>query len=183
MFISATIHTPAASVYANYASSARKESFLIPGFFLAGLIAAAMPLVAGFIGILTMTAYGPESGLSSYLNIAQLAIDSGPILGGIALAAVLAAVISSGAPILLASATMLVNDWIPGSKHYSSDKKLLAYKLVTVVYGVVAALIAWLGNKKIFEVYGPNFTIGDGYTFKWGFYSCLLYTSPSPRDS
>ena len=41
---------------------------------------------------------------------------------------------------------MLVNDWIPGSKHYSSDKKLLAYKLVTVVYGVVAALIAWLGN-------------------------------------
>ena len=146
MFISATIHTPAASVYANYASSARKESFLIPGFFLAGLIAAAMPLVAGFIGILTMTAYGPESGLSSYLNIAQLAIDSGPILGGIALAAVLAAVISSGAPILLASATMLVNDWIPGSKHYSSDKKLLAYKLVTVVYGVVAALIAWLGN-------------------------------------
>ena len=139
MFISATIHNPAASVYANYASSARKESFLIPGFFLAGLIAAAMPLAAGFIGILTMTAYGPESGLSSYLNIAQLAIDSGPILGGIALAAVLAAVISSGAPILLASATMLVNDWIPGSKHYSSDKKLLAYKLVTVVYGVVAA--------------------------------------------
>ena len=74
MFISATIHTPAASVYANYASSARKESFLIPGFFLAGLIAAAMPLVAGFIGILTMTAYGPESGLSSYLNLSLIHI-------------------------------------------------------------------------------------------------------------
>ena len=146
MFISATIHTPAASVYANYASSARKESFLIPGFFFAGLIAAAMPIVAGFIGILTMSEYGPESGLSSYLNIAQLAIDGGPILGGIALAAVLAAVISSGAPILLASATMFVNDWIPGSKNFSSDKKLRAYKLVTVIYGLIAALIAWLGN-------------------------------------
>lgn len=146
MFISATIHTPAASVYANYASSAKKESYLIPGFFLAGVIAALMPLVAGFIGILTMATYGSESGLSSYLNIAQLAIDSGPILGGIALAAVLAAVISSGAPILLASATMFVNDWVPGSKNFTSDQKLLAYKIVTVVYGTVAALIAWLGN-------------------------------------
>lgn len=146
LFISATIHTPAASVYANYASSAARQEYLIPGFFLAGIIAALMPLVAGFIGILTMATYGSEAGLGSYLNIAQLAMDSGQILGGIALAAVLAAVISSGAPILLASATMFVNDWVPGSKNFSSDKKLMAYKIVTVVYGSAAAVIAWLGN-------------------------------------
>lgn len=146
LFISATIHTPAASVYANYASSAAKEEYLIPGFFLAGVIAAIMPLVAGFIGILTMATYGSDSGLSSYLNIAQLAIDTGPILGGIALAAVLAAVISSGAPILLASSTMFVNDWIPASKNYSDEKKLKAYKIVTVVYGSSAAIIAYVGN-------------------------------------
>lgn len=146
LFISATIHTPAASVYANYASSAAKQDYLIPGFFLAGIIAALMPLVAGFIGILTMATYGSESGLSSYLNIAQLAMDTGPILGGIALAAVLAAVISSGAPILLASATMFVNDWIPAAKEYDSDRKLRAYKIVTVLYGTAAAVIAWLGN-------------------------------------
>ncbi len=124
LFISATIHTPAASVYANYASSAAKQEYLIPGFFWAGVIAAIMPVVAGGIGILTMVKYGAESGLSGYLNIAQLAIDTGPLLGGIALAAVLAAVISSGAPILLASATMLVSDWIPASKGWSSDTKL-----------------------------------------------------------
>lgn len=146
VFISATIHTPAASVYTNYASSAARQDYLIPGFFLAGLVAALMPLVAGFIGILTMATYGSESGLSSYLNIAQLAIDSGPVLGGIALAAVLAAVISSGAPILLASATMFVNDWVPNSKNFSSGKKLRAYKAVTVLYGTVAATVAWLGN-------------------------------------
>lgn len=146
LFISATIHTPAASVYANYASSAAKQDYLIPGFFLAGIIAAIMPLIAGFIGILTMATYGSESGLSSYYNIAQLAIDTGPILGGIALAAILAAVISSGAPILLASSTMFVNDWIPASKNYSSDQKLRAYKIVTVIYGTSAAVIAWLGN-------------------------------------
>lgn len=146
LFISATIHTPAASVYANYASSAGKQDYLIPGFFLAGIVAAMMPMVAGFIGILTMATYGSESGLTSYLNIAQLAMDTGPILGGIALAAVLAAVISSGAPILLASATMFVNDWIPAAKDYDSDKKLRAYKIVTVIYGTAAAVIAWLGN-------------------------------------
>ena len=119
MFISATIHTPAASVYCNYASSAAKEDYLIPGFFGAGVIAALMPLIAGFIGILTMAAYGSEEGLSGYENIARLALDGGEILGGIALAAVLAAVISSGAPILLASSTMFVNDWIPDSKNFS----------------------------------------------------------------
>jgi Na+/proline symporter len=146
LFIAATIHTPAASVYANYASSAAKQEYLIPGFFLAGCIAALMPLVAGFIGILTAVSYGSEAGLSGYLNIAQLAIDTGPLLGGIALAAVLAAVISSGAPILLGSATMLVNDWIPASKYYSSEKKLLAYKLVTVIYGSGAAFCAWYFN-------------------------------------
>ena len=73
-------------------------------------------------------------------------MDTGPILGGIALAAVLAAVISSGAPILLASATMFVNDWIPAAKEYDSDRKLRAYKIVTVLYGTAAAVIAWLGN-------------------------------------
>ena len=146
LFISATIHTPAASIYANYASSAARQNYLIPGFFLAGCLAALMPLVAGFIGVLTLASYGTESGLRGYLNIAQLAIDSGPILAGIALAAVLAAVISSGAPILLASATMFVNDWVPGAKNFSSEKRLRAYKIVTVVYGSVAAVIAWLGN-------------------------------------
>jgi SSS family solute:Na+ symporter len=146
LFISATIHTPAASVYANYASSAAKQEYLIPGFFWAGVIAAVMPVVAGGIGILTMVKYGAESGLSGYLNIAQLAIDTGPLLGGIALAAVLAAVISSGAPILLASATMLVSDWIPRSKNWSSDQKLNHYRAVRHT-GCISRVVTefWLG--------------------------------------
>ncbi len=174
LFISATIHTPAASVYANYASSAAKESYLVPGFFIAGIVAALMPLVAGFIGILTMATYGAESGLTSYLNISQLASDTGPILGGIALAAVLAAVISSGAPILLASATMFVNDWVPGAKNFSSDQQLRAYKIVTVVYGSAAAVIAWLGNiTSVLQLLLLGFAmvvppaIAVGYVFYW----------------
>lgn len=146
LFFSATLHTPAASVYANYSASAAKESYLIPGFLLAGLLAAIMPLLAGFIGLEAMARYGAESGLSSYRNITQLATDTGPVIGGIALAAVLGALISSGAPILLGTATMFVNDWVPGSKHFPTLKKLKAYKLSAALFGTVATIIAWQAN-------------------------------------
>ena len=82
LFIAATIHTPAISIHANFANSAAREDYLVKAYFFAGIIAALMPLVAGFIGVLTMATYGSESGLSGYLNIAQLAIDTGPVLGG-----------------------------------------------------------------------------------------------------
>jgi len=144
--LSATLHTPAASVYANYAASAKTEKSLIPAFLLAGVIAALMPFIAGLIGLEAFAKYGAGAGLSSYRNITQLAIDTGPIIGGIALAAVLAALISSGAPILLGSATMFVNDWIPGSKQFSKEKRLKAYKLTAVIYGLVATFIAWQAN-------------------------------------
>jgi len=146
LFFSATLHTPAASVYANYASSAKAEKLLIPGFLLAGALAAVMPFFAGLIGIEAFARYGAESGLSSYRNITQLATDTGPIIGGIALAAILAALISSGAPMLLGGATMFVNDWIPGSKNFSSEKRLKAYKLTAVLYGLLATTIAWKGD-------------------------------------
>jgi len=145
LFISATIHTPSVSIYANMANSAAKESYLIKGFIMAGIFCCLVAWIAGFIGILTMATYGPESGLSSYRNITQLAVDTGPILGGIALAAVVAAVISTGAPVLLASATMFVNDWLPSAKKLSSKQQLRTYKIIAVVYGLIGVFIACLG--------------------------------------
>ena len=115
MFFSATIHTPAASVYVNFSSAARSEKTLAPAFLLGGAVAALMPLLAGLVGVLALARYGYDSGLASYRSITQVAIDISPILGGVAVAAILAAVISSGGPILLASATMVVRDWVPGS--------------------------------------------------------------------
>ena len=152
LFFSATLHTPAASVYVNFSTSAKSERNLIPSFFVAGLMAASMPFLAGIVGMEALAKYGSESGLAGYRNITQLATDVGPIVGGIALAAILAALISSGAPILLASSTMLVNDWIPGSKNFDSDKKLRAYKITTVLYGLVATVIAWQAQSAISSV-------------------------------
>ena len=40
---------------------------------------------------------------------------------------------------------MFVNDWLPGAKNLNSDQQLRAYKIVTVIYGSVAAIIASLG--------------------------------------
>ena len=144
MFFAAAVHTPAASVYTNYSTAATAERHIAPAFLLAGVIAGLMPILAGLIGILTTARYGLDAGLSGYRNLTTLASEISPIMGGIALAAVLAAVISSGGPILLSSATMFVRDWLPFTRSYSSDRQLTAYRITTTVYAFVAAIAAWL---------------------------------------
>lgn len=146
MFFSATIHTPAASVYVNFASAAKSERSIVPAFILGGAIAAMMPLLAGWIGMQTLAVYGASSGLRSYAAITQLALDISPLIGGLALAAVLAAVISSGGPILLASATLLLKDWVPAYGRMSPERRLVALRVVTVIYGLIAAVLAWKGQ-------------------------------------
>ena len=146
MILSAVIHTPAASVYVNFSTAARNERVLVWAFLLAGLVGALMPLLAGVVGMETLAQYGAEAQLSSYNTITRLATDVNPWLGGIALAAIVAAVISSGGPILLSSATMFVNDWLPFAARMSSSGRLRSFRVTTVVYGLVAATIAWLGN-------------------------------------
>jgi Na+/proline symporter len=103
-----------------------------------------MPLLAGLIGIITLAEYGYGAGLRSYTNITQLATDINPVVGGIALAAVLAAVISSGGPILLSSATMFVRDWLRFTNKFSPERQLKYYRVTTVVYGFISAIAAWL---------------------------------------
>ena len=143
MFFSATVHTPAASVYVNFATAARSHRAIVPAFLLAGLLAAVMPLLAGIIGMETLARYGSESGLRSYASITRLAVDLDPWLGGLALAAVLAAVISSGGPILLAGATLFLRDWVPSYRGLSDARQLRALRVTTTIYGIGAALIAW----------------------------------------
>ena len=146
MFFSATIHTPAASIYVNFSSAARRERDLVPAFIAGGLIASVMPFLAGWIGMETLATYGSESGLRSYSLLTEMAVSLSPWIGGIAVAAILAAVISSGGPILLSSSTLFVQDWLPSSRQMSSERRLRAYRITTVVYGLIAASIAWLGN-------------------------------------
>jgi solute:Na+ symporter, SSS family len=144
MFFSASVHTPAASVYTNYATAAKSEKIIIPSFLLAGVIAGLMPILAGVIGILTIANYGLDTGTAGYTNLTKVATDISPLVGGVALAAVLAAVISSGGPILLSSSTMFVRDWLTFTTDYSPEKKLKAYRITTAIYGLVAAFCAWM---------------------------------------
>ena len=85
MFFAAAVHTPAASVYTNYSTAARSERHIAPAFLLGGLIAAAMPMLAGLIGILTTAKYGLDTGLGGYRNLTTLASEISPVVGGIAL--------------------------------------------------------------------------------------------------
>ncbi|MEE2775520.1 MAG: hypothetical protein VYE73_01990 [Acidobacteriota bacterium] len=146
MFFSAAVHTPAASIYVNFSSAAKSEKSIVPAFMWAGVIASVMPFLAGGIGVLTLAEYGASAQGSGYSLITRLATQLDPLIGGVALAAVLAAVISSGGPILLSSSTMFVTDWIPGAKAWSSEKKLKAFRITTAAYGLLAATIAWQGQ-------------------------------------
>ncbi|HSC27651.1 MAG TPA: hypothetical protein VLD67_10275 [Vicinamibacterales bacterium] len=148
MIFAAAIHTPAASIYANFSTAARSSRLLIPGFLLGGLLAGCMPLLAGLIGMQALARFGSDGGLSGYSNITALAVEINPWLGGLALAAVLAAVISSGGPVLLSSATMFVRDWLPASRHWQPDRKLRAYRITTVVYGTLSAALAWIAARE-----------------------------------
>lgn len=146
MFFAAAVHTPAASIYVNFSSAAKDEKSVVPAFLLAGAIASVMPVLAGGIGILTLAEYGEDATASGYTLLTRFATSLDPWIGGLALAAVLAAVISSGGPILLSSATMFVTDWIPGSDRWGSERKLKAFRLTTIVYGIVGATVAWQGQ-------------------------------------
>ncbi len=143
MFFSATVHTPAVSVYANFASAARRERDVMPAFLLAGAVASTMPVLAGLVGLLTLAHYGVAAeGVTSYRAITQLALEIHPVVGGVALAAILAAVISSGGPILLASSTMLVRDWMPARWFPDEAAQGRGLRITTVAYGVFGGVIA-----------------------------------------
>ncbi len=146
MILSAVVHTPAASVYVNFSTAAKNERVLLLAFLLGGIIGALMPLLAGLIGMEALAKYGGEAQAKGYVAITQLATEVNPWIGGVALAAILAAVISSGGPILLSSATMFVNDWLPFSRNLSSTGRLRSYQVTTLIYGLVAAAIAWQDN-------------------------------------
>ena len=147
MVFSAVIHTPAASIYANFSSAAREESQLPRTFVLAGLAAALMPLLAGIIGVLTLARYGAAKGLSGYAIITTFATETSPWLGGMAVAAILAAVVSTGGPILLSSATLFVRDWMSARVTATPEGTLRAYRIATVAYGVVSGFLSLLVMK------------------------------------
>lgn len=147
MVFSAAIHTPAASIYANFSSAARSERILRPAFVAAAALAAMLPLLAGSIGILTLARHGASGGLQGFASITTFATEMSPWIGGAAVAAILAAVISTGGPILLSSATLFVRDWLVASAGWSAERRLRAYRLATLGYGALSAGLAlWVAN-------------------------------------
>jgi len=144
MIFSAAIHTPAASIYANLSTAAKEEKHLPATFAAAGVVAGTVPVLAGLIGILTLARYGAAKGLSGYAIVTTFATETSPWLGGLAIAAILAAVVSTGGPILLSSATLFVRDWLPARIVETPEGTLRAYRLATVAYGVLSGALSLL---------------------------------------
>jgi SSS family solute:Na+ symporter len=147
MAFAAVIHSPAASIYANFSSAARSPRTIVPSFLLGAAAAAAMPLFAGIIGMQALARYGIAAGPKGYASITAMALEISPWIGGVALAGVLAAVVSSGGPVLLASAMLLVRDCVPRSRGWSPARRLAAYRTATVGFGILGACLAWVAAR------------------------------------
>ena len=69
---------------------------------------------------------------------------------------------------------MLVRDWLPGARSWSEGRQLTAYRITTVVYGLVAGVIAWRGQiTSILELLLLGFAmvvppaVAVGYVIYW----------------
>ncbi|RMF94433.1 MAG: sodium:solute symporter family protein [Candidatus Schekmanbacteria bacterium] len=144
MQLSAIIHTPAVSAYVNFASAGKDEKTSFNTFIIAGIISAFVPIIAGIIGIETLAVFGTSAVSKSYYSITKLAMCVNPLIGGIALAAVTAAIISSAAPILLSCSTMIVEDWVCSVTNLTPRGKIIGFRATTVLYGYTAAITAML---------------------------------------
>ena len=142
MFFSATIHSPAASIYANYYGYAERAEPR-PGLHRLWSHRGADADLGGYRRDSHVRSVWTEPGIGRLPQPHHARGGDQSHSGGVALAAVLAAVISSGGPILVSSATMFVRDWMPWASKYSSDRRLRSYQRVTVCYALISALIAW----------------------------------------
>ncbi len=126
-----------ASVSAKSEKEARKSFFVSAGIIVFyGIPFAILGVVA--------KAYLPE-GTNSLLALPSLAVAINPVFGGLLLAGVVAALLSTAAPMLFSSPTIFINDiYLPLRPHASEKEKLLASRCAAVgvlIIGLAIALV------------------------------------------
>ncbi len=110
------------SAVSNLAASCRTEKDARKAFWLAGLISAIPPLLSCSIGILTAAYLGPRIlDMPIYSAIGFAVGEYSPVLAGIFLSAIIAAILSTFSPLALSFSSVFIEDivkkvWIPSEK-------------------------------------------------------------------
>lgn len=121
--------------------AAKDEKTASISSFLIALIVAPFGILTALLGMISKVMYPNLE--NAKLALPQLMISLDPIVGGLVLAAILAAILSTASPIFLASGTLFTKDiyqhiW----KNVKEERLLSISKLSTLISGILCILIA-----------------------------------------
>lgn len=121
--------------------AAKDEKTAVRSSFLTALLVAPFGLLTALLGMIAKVKF-PELS-DAKLALPHLMVSLNPIVGGLVLAAILAAVLSTASPIFLASGTLFTKDIYQYFKKDVTDEKVLKMsKLSTLVSGIICIIIA-----------------------------------------
>jgi len=129
------------STVSNLAASCHSEKDARKAFWLAGILSAIPPFLACSVGIFTAAYLGPRiSEMPIYSAIGFAVSEVNPVIAGIFLSAVLAAVISTFTPLAISFAHIFVEDLLCKISPLSEKSQKLIYPASIIG---ITALCAW----------------------------------------
>lgn len=151
--------------------AARDVSVARKSAFLTALLVAPFGILTAFLGMYARVLFPDLDNAKMALPTLMMSLH--PAVGGIVLASIFAAVLSTISPIILASGTMFTKDiYQRFSKSSPDDKKLLfVSRLSTGVAGLfcIAAAISLYGTTRILDI------VYFAYTVRGSLFIVLLY--------
>ncbi len=128
------------SVISSLSASCSSEEDALKAFLLAGLFSGVAPFMAGLVGILTAALLGPQmANLPAYSSLGMAVTTVSPVLSGVLLAAVAAAILSTFGPLSVVFSSVLIEDII---KEAMPIGERLERKLYPLSIAIVATLCA-----------------------------------------
>jgi len=131
--------------------------------FISGIIFVAFALIPVLLGLIGRIEY-PGAENPAQVLPAMVTESLSPLFAGVVLAAIMAAIMSTAASLLTASASHVINDIYVGAINKGdaskvSEKSMLAYsRLTTVVVGILAVILSTL-VPKILELMLYSYTL------------------------
>lgn len=121
--------------------AAKDEKTAVRSSFLTAALIAPFGLLTALLGMIARVKF-PDLA-DAKLALPQLMLSLNPVIGGLVLAAILAAVLSTASPIFLASGTLFTKDIYQYYRKDADEKKLLRVSRVsTFLSGLVCIVIA-----------------------------------------
>lgn len=138
---------------------------------ITAFVVAPFGLFTALLGMIARVKY-PKL-INAKLALPTLMMDLHPIAGGIVLASIMAAILSTVSPIILASGTMITKDiYHRKLKQRATDKEILfVSRLTTALAGIICMILAIImyGNTRILDM------VYFAYTLRGALFVILLF--------